>query len=98
MKNQTTMSTKVTLEEAYKIMFEFLDKEWVSQGKSKTDQLGGILGNLSLWETESGNKEPMDARIFPEWLKSAETVLSNDSYETCDIKINGQDPIIKVNR
>lgn len=98
MKNQTTMNTKITLKEAYKIMFNFLDKEWESQGESKTDQLGGILSNLSLWETESGNKEPIDASVFPKWLESAEIVLSNEGYKNCDIKINGQDPNIKVNR
>jgi len=98
MSNKITMDTKVSLKQAYQVMFEFLDKEWQLMGKSKTDQLGGILGNLSLWETESGNKEPMDGAVFPQWLESAETVLSNDPNESCDIKLDGKAPSIKVNR
>ena len=88
MKNKITMETNVTLKQAYHVMFDFLDKEWQLMGKSKTDQLGGILGNLSLWDSESGNKEPMDASVFPQWLESAENVLLNDKYTSCDIKLD----------
>ena len=92
------METKVSLKQAYLIMFEFLDKEWELMGKSKTDQLGGILGNLALWDTQSGGKEPIDAAVFPQWLDSAETVLSAQSYEKYDIKLDGQKPKMKVKR
>ncbi len=92
------METKVTLKQAYQVMFEFLDKEWRLRGKSKTDQLGEILGSLALWDTESGNKEPMDAAIFPQWLESAEKVLSNDKYEACEIRLDSKKPSIKVKR
>ena len=98
MTNKVTMDTKVTLGRAYQVMYEFLDKEWQLRGKSKSDQLGEILSNLSLWETESGSKEPMDASVLPQWLSSAETVILTENYDGSDIKLDGKLPTIKVKR
>ena len=99
MESNVTMETMVSLKQAYLIMFDFLKKEWELAGESKTDQLGAILGNLSLWETESGKKEPMDGAVFPQWIECAELVLNSTSdYTGADILLDGKTPTIKVRR
>lgn len=35
----------------------------------------GIPSDLSLWDTKSGSKEPMDGSAFPDWLDCAEAVM-----------------------
>jgi len=93
------METQVSLKQAYLIMFAFLQKEWELAGESKTDQLGGILSNLSLWETESGGKEPMDGAVFPQWVECAELVLNvTPDYAGADILLDGKAPTTKVRR
>ena len=100
MKNvEISMESTVSVKQAYLIMFEFLNKEWELSGSSKTDQLGGILSNLSLWETEGGGSEPMDSAVFPQWLECASNVLkSKEGYDGADIKLDGKTPTTKVRR
>lgn len=83
------MESKVTLKEAYLIMFDYLEKHWEETGK--TDDIGALLGELSLWDTENG-KQPMDGAVFPRWLKCANIVLekeqTNEGYRNADIQLN----------
>ena len=78
-----TLENKVTLKEAYLIMFDYLDKYWERTGKP--DDIGGLLGELSLCE-----KEPMDPAAFYDWLDSAKIVLEqahiSEGYRNADIK------------
>ena len=81
-------------------MFAFLEKQWELSGRP--DEIGGLLGDLSLWKTESGGKEPMDAAIFPEWLACAQGVLESEQnytgYSGADVLIDGKPPTTKVRR
>jgi hypothetical protein len=94
------MDTSVSLRQAFLIMFAYLDQHWESVGKP--DAIGALLGELSLWETESGGKEPMDAAVFPQWLRCASSVLAAEStsegYRGADTLLNGEPPTIKVRR
>ena len=82
-----TMESKVTLKEAYLIMYDYLDKHWEETGKP--GDIGALLGELSLWDTEKG-KRPMDGSVFPKWLTCAELVLQQEQtdqgYRNADIK------------
>ena len=82
-----TLESKVTLKEAYLIMFDYLDKYWEQTGKP--DALGGLLGELSLSATTEGMK-PMDPAAFFHWLDSAKIVLeqeqTQEGYRNADIK------------
>lgn len=78
-----TLENKVTLKEAYLIMFDYLDKYWKRTGKP--DDIGGLLGELSLCENE-----PMDPAAFHDWLDSSKIVLEQEQtpegYRNADIK------------
>jgi hypothetical protein len=95
-----SMDTSVSLRQAFLVMFAYLDKHWESVGKP--DAIGALLGELSLWDTESGSKEPMDGAVFPQWLRCASAVLAAettaDGYRGADILLNGKPPTIKVLR
>ena len=82
------------------IMHAYLEKHWESVGKPAA--LGNLLGELALWKTESGGKEPMDGAVFPAWLSCARTVLSAEAtaegYRGADILLDGKPPILKVQR
>jgi hypothetical protein len=82
-----TLESKVTLKEAYLIMFDYLNKHWEQTGK--TDDLGGLLGDLSLMGSKE-DKQPMDSAIFPQWLKCAKNVLeqeqTKEGYRNADIQ------------
>lgn len=49
--------------EAYKVMFAFLDRIYFEEGKN--DDLGGLLGSMSLWEDREGGT--MDAAAWADW-------------------------------
>lgn len=68
----------VTLRLAYLIMNEFLIQHW--DGCMEIP-LGAILGELSLWDLESGSKAPMDSSILSSFIKSAQIVISQESTE-----------------
>jgi hypothetical protein len=69
---------------------------------SPSTELGGLLNTLSQWETESGEKEPMDAAVFPQWIESAQSVLMSDStsdgHRGADMLLDGHPPTTKVRR
>jgi len=95
-----SLETKLTLRDAYLTMFEYLRRYWESTGKP--DEIGSMLGELSLWETQSGSKEPMDAAVFARWLSSARSVLeaqaTSEGYRAADTLLNAKPPEIKVQR
>jgi hypothetical protein len=94
------MDTSVSLKQAFLIMHAYLEQHWVSVGKSAA--LGVLLSQISLWDTESGGKEPMDGSVFPDWLRCANLVLSAEAtpqgYTGADILLDGKPPTIKVLR
>lgn len=94
------METEVTLKQAYLIMFAYLEKYWERVGKP--EDLGLLLSDLSLWDTESGRKEPMDGAVFTEFLSIAQEILSLEAtpegYRGADMLLNGKPPTIKVKR
>lgn len=67
-----TLDTKVTLPEAYLIMFDFLEDHWKRTGKPGA--IGGLLGGLSLLN----DKQPSDPASYQCWLRSAKTVLKSE--------------------
>lgn len=100
MSSPVSLENTVTLRQAFLIMHVFLEKQWELAGRP--GEIGGLLGTLSLWETESGGKEPMDAGIFPEWLECAQAVLkaevSSEGYREADALVDGKLPATKVRR
>jgi hypothetical protein len=83
-----SMETAVTLRQAYLVMFEFLELQWTRLGKP--DELGGLLGNLTLWDEPNGRGDPMDAAVFPEWLECAHRVLGGEQgggYGGADVRL-----------
>ncbi|AJP58103.1 hypothetical protein UC34_16265 [Pandoraea vervacti] len=84
-----SMETPVTLRQAYLIMFDFLESEWEKSGHP--DELGALLGSLSLWNEPNGQGVPMDAAIFPQWIDCARRVLQRDQssvgYTNADVKL-----------
>ena len=81
-------------------MFAYIEQHWESVGKP--DDIGDLLSELSLWDTESGGKEPMDAAVFPDWLRCAHLVLEAEAtpvgYRGADIQMVGGSPSMKVHR
>ncbi len=100
MSSQLSLDDKISLRQAYLTMFEYLEREWELLGRP--EDIGALLGALSLWETESGGKEPMDAAVFPAWLRCAQKVLESESteegYKGADMLINGKPPTMRVKR
>ena len=48
-----SFETKVTLKEAYLIMFEYLRKDY-ELGHEEGGEMGGMLSQLSLWDSDEG--------------------------------------------
>lgn len=98
--NQSSLGTAVTLRQALLIMHAHLEMHWQLTGKP--DEIGALLSQLSLWQTESGGKEPMDAAVFPDRLACADVVLIAQSsavgYQGADILLNGKPADLKVRR
>jgi len=90
----TSLETPVSLKQAFMIMHLYLDRYWESSGKPEA--IGELLSDLSLWPTDSGTLEPMDAAIFPEWLSSAEAVLAAEAtaegFRGANINLDGNTP------
>ncbi len=70
---QISMDDNLSVKQAYLVMFAFLERQWESLGRP--EDLGVLLGELALWETSSGAREPMDRAVFPSWLDCVRTVL-----------------------
>jgi hypothetical protein len=100
MTDRVSMETTLSLRQAFLVMHAYVRQHWESAGRP--DAIGALLGELSLWETVSGHKEPMDGAVFPEWLSCAEAVLtaerSAEGYRGADILLDGKPPTIKVQR
>ncbi|RAO75901.1 hypothetical protein [Dyella jiangningensis] len=100
MSTEISMETKVTLRQAFLIMHAYLSLHFELRGNP--GEIGALLSDLSLWDTESGGKEPMDGAVFPDWLNCAKEVLSADAtpegFRGADILLDGKPPTIKVKR
>ena len=59
----------LTIDEAYDAMYDFLDKYY---DKTHADDLGSLLGSMSLWADETS----ADAAMLEDWNESVEKVLS----------------------
>lgn len=84
-----SMESAVTLRQAYLVMFEFLELQW--NRLDKPDALGALLGNLVLWDKSNGQREPMDAAVFSEWLECAHRILQAEQgggYAGADIRLS----------
>lgn len=62
---------ELTIEQAYKAMFYFLEDEY---NATKSDELGGLLGSLS-WEifVEPG---PADPSAWEQWIEAVDKALA----------------------
>ena len=58
------MDDKMTIQEAYRAMFLFLEKEWEITGRP--DELGSLLGSLSTLE----DGLPVDPANWEQWLEA----------------------------
>ena len=100
MSPEISMQTKVTLRQAFLVMHAYLRLHY--ELRDKPVLLGAMLDDLSLWDTESGGKEPMDGAVFPDWLDCAKAVMTAeanpDGYRGADILLDGKPPTIKVKR
>ena len=63
---------KLTIEQAYRAMFYFLEQEYEL---TKSDELGGMLGSLSwgIWKDVAG---PADPGAWEEWMEAVQKALS----------------------
>lgn len=60
----------LTIEEAYKAMFSYLENLYF---QTNSDDLGGFLGSMSLLP----DGKPADPSIWDEWLKSVSKSKTN---------------------
>jgi hypothetical protein len=94
------INSNLTAKQAYKVMFAYLNSYWRENGRPEA--VGDLLSQLALWETESGNMEPMDASILPEWFRQVDLIIANEvegsRSEVADIHLNGKKPTTKVRR
>jgi hypothetical protein len=82
-----SLDSKVSLKQAYLIMFDYLEAHYERTGKP--DEIGALLGQLALWDGPNG-KEPMDGAVFPDWLESAAKVLNQEAsggYKDANIRL-----------
>jgi hypothetical protein len=63
---------KLTIEQAYRAMFYFLESEYEL---TKSDELGGMLGSLS-WQIWVGDYGPADPGAWEQWLEAVQKALS----------------------
>jgi hypothetical protein len=94
------LNERISVRDAYLAMFVFLERYWERTGRS--DDLGSLLGELALWQTESGGREPMDAAVLPEWLQCVASVVANQSAgaesELAAVTLDGFEPNLEVKR
>ncbi|GAB3787866.1 hypothetical protein [Dyella agri] len=100
MSRDISMETEVTLRQVFLVMHAYLSLQYEWRGKP--GKVGAILSDMSLWDTESGVKEPMDGAVFPAWLNCAKEVLAAEAipegFRDADILLDGKPPTIKVKR
>lgn len=66
------MGEHLTLLQAYKCMFHFLENYYVQM--DKPDQLGSLLGELQLLHDE----KPADPAAWDDWLVAVQKVLETE--------------------
>ncbi len=100
MNSEILENTQLNAMQAYKAMYAYLDTWWEEHGKP--DDVGDVLSLMALWETTSGNMEPMDGAILPEWIRCVNLVLAqekeNGVFSGADIMLDGKKPTTKVVR
>lgn len=62
-----SLDDKMTIREAYRAMFLFLEKEWELTGQP--DELGSLLGSLSTLE----DGLPVDPANWKQWLEAVKS-------------------------
>ncbi|MEM5370057.1 hypothetical protein V4C53_29020 [Paraburkholderia azotifigens] len=65
---------KLTIEQAYRAMFYFLEHEYEL---TKSDELGGMLGSLS-WLIWEGGHGPADPGAWQDWQEAVSKALSRE--------------------
>ena len=70
---------KLTIEQAYRAMFYFLEQEYE---RTKADELGGLLSSLS-WEITQGHG-PADPGAWQDWQEAVEKALSTNDHAAPD--------------
>lgn len=64
--------TKLSLQEAYKALFIFLDQKYKT---TTSDDIGGMLGSMSLLE-DGGTADPA---VSNEWVQAVDEALSGNT-------------------
>ena len=85
---QLTFNSKLSLRQAYLVMFDYLEKYYERNGKP--DEIAVLLGQLSLWDSAEG-KVPIDGAVLHDWLESAKKVLDAEGtggYNKANIEIS----------
>ncbi|WP_230681359.1 hypothetical protein [Burkholderia vietnamiensis] len=65
---------KLTVEQAYRAMFYFLEHEYEL---TKSDELGGMLGSLS-WQIWEGGHGPADPAAWQDWQDAVQKALTTN--------------------
>ena len=63
---------KITIEQAYKAMFKYLENLYFI---SKSNDLGGFLGSMMLLD----DGKPADPAVWQDWLKAVKESVSEDT-------------------
>lgn len=66
------MKKQLTIEQAYKAMFYFLENEYKS---TEIDEIGGLLGSLS-WKIFS-DSQPADPAVWKNWIDAVQQALND---------------------
>lgn len=69
---------KLTIEQAYRAMFYFLEHEYEYEYEyelTKSDELGGMLGSLS-WQIWEGGHGPADPGAWQDWQDAVKKALA----------------------
>jgi hypothetical protein len=78
----------MTLREAYIYMLATLETYY---DNTHNDELGGLLGGLTLWHPLSPNEKPADPASWNDWLNVVRIVMDRDSVnniETLQATVN----------
>ena len=73
------MNTAMTDKQAYAAMFRFLQQMYE---RTKSDELGGILGSMSLL----GDGSPADPAVLHDWAEAVEYALKGGRPGSLDLR------------
>ena len=80
----TTPESPLTYRQAYFVMFEFLRRHYE---RGPSDEIGGLLGSLSLLPDGS----PADPAMWPDWEQAVAAVLTAEQlpagYRQADLNL-----------